>query len=91
MPQNFPAGSAGGPDAFTASHLRDMLSSAVDDKLKDSLTDFVNLLLKGDLPVPVREIVYGGRLIALQKNGGIRPIAVGYTLRRLAAKCANDF
>ena len=69
-----------------------MLSSAVDDRLKDSLTDFVNLLLKGDLPLPVREIVYGGRLIALQKNdGSIRPIAVGYTLRRLAAKCANAF
>ena len=38
----------------------DMLSSAADDRLKDSLTDFVNLLLKGDLPVPVRQIVYGG-------------------------------
>ena len=37
-------------------------------------------------------ILYGGRLIALQKkDGGIRPIAVGYTLRRLAAKCANKF
>ena len=65
-----------------------MLSSAADDRLKDSLTDFVNLLLKGDLPVPVREIVYGGRLIALQKkDGGIRPIMVGYTLRRLPGSC----
>ena len=45
-----------------------MLSSAADDRLKDLLTDFVNLLLKGDLPVPVREIVYGGRLIALKKK-----------------------
>ena len=69
-----------------------MLSSAADDRLKDSLTNFVNLLLKGDLPVSVREIVYGGRLIALQKkDGGIRPTVVGYTLRRLAAKCANTF
>jgi hypothetical protein len=33
---------------------------------------------------------FGGRLIALQKkSGGIRPIAIGYTWRRLAAKCAN--
>ena len=24
-----------------------------------------------------------------KKDGGVRPIAVGYTLRRLAAKCAN--
>ena len=38
----------------------------------------------------VREIFFGGWLIVLEKKaGGIRPIAVGYTLRRLAAKCAN--
>lgn len=38
------------------------------------------------------EIIFGGRLVALQKkDGGIRPIAVGYTLRRIAAKCANAF
>ena len=29
-------------------------------------------------------------MVALEKkNGGVRPIAVGYTLRRLAAKCAG--
>jgi len=31
-------------------------------------------------------------LIALEKkSGGIRPIAVGYTLRLIAAKCANSY
>ena len=50
------------------------------------------MLLKGGLPLPVREILYGGRLVALQKkDGGIRPIVFGYTLRRLAAKCAHAF
>jgi len=50
----------------------------------------VNLLLNGELPEYVREVIFGGSSIALQKkNGDIRPIAVGYTLRRLAAKCAN--
>ena len=69
-----------------------MVNSATDDKLNNSLTDFVNLLLKGNLAVPVREKLYGGRLIALQKrDGGIRPLAVGYTLQRLAAKCSNAF
>ena len=30
--------------------------------------------------------------MALQKkSGGIRPIAIGYTWRRLAAKCANSY
>ena len=33
---------------------------------------------------------FGGRLIALDKKcGGIRPIVIGMTLRRLASKCAN--
>ena len=35
---------------------------------------------------------FGGSLIALEKkSGGIRPIAIGYTLRRIAAKCANNY
>ena len=61
------------------------------NKLISSLTDFVNLLLTGNLLLPVREIIFGRRLVALQTiDGGIRQIAIGYTLRRLAAKCANN-
>ena len=26
-----------------------------------------------------------------KKSGGIRPIAIGYTWRRIAAKCANSY
>jgi len=38
----------------------------------------------------VAPIFFGGQLIALiKKSGGIRPIAVGFTLRRLVSKCAN--
>ena len=37
-------------------------------------------------------MVFGGKLFALgKKSGGVRPIAVGYTWRRLAAKCANSY
>ena len=90
--RTFPAGSSGGPDGLTAQHLRDLLSGAPDQVFVSALTDFVNILLTGELPVSVREILFGGRLVALQKkDGGIRPIAVGYTLRRLAAKCANAY
>ena len=40
----------------------------------------------------INSVIFGGRLIALsKKDGGIRPICVGYTLRRLAAKCANNY
>ena len=66
--RTFPAGSAGGPYGLMAAHLSDMLNSATDDKLKRSLTDFVNLQLKGDLPVPVKEFLYGRSLIALKKE-----------------------
>jgi hypothetical protein len=88
--RSFPAGSAGGPDGTTPQHLKDLTSPNITGGLIDSLTDFVNMLLKGDLPEFVSEIIFGGNLIALQKkDGGIRPIAIGYTWRRLAAKCAN--
>ena len=41
----------------------------------------------GVVPSAVRPVLFGGRLTALRKKcGGIRPIAVGSTLRRLAAK-----
>jgi hypothetical protein len=46
--------------------------------------------MRGKCPPSVTPVFFGGRLIALQKkSGGIRPIAIGYTWRRLAAKCVN--
>jgi len=40
----------------------------------------------------VSPVLFGGNLIALEKKSGrIRPIAVSYTLRRIAAKCANSY
>ena len=55
------------------------------------ITGFVNLILSGISDQLISNIFYGGRLIALQKKSGdIKPIAIGYTLRQLAAKCANQ-
>ena len=46
----------------------------------------------GDCPREVQPILFGGNLITLnKKTGGIRPITVGYTWRRLASKCASAF
>ena len=88
--KTFPAGWSGGPDGMTPQHLLDMIAGASEEKLLEALTAFTNVLLSGKLYTTIREIIFGGRLIALQKkDGGIRPIAVGYTLRRLGAKCAN--
>ena len=49
--KTFVAGSAGGPDGLTAQHLLDLLAGAADDKLKTNLSDFVNVVLQGVLPI----------------------------------------
>ena len=58
--------------------------------LVEAITKFVNLLLRGGCPKDIRPILFGGNLIALNKESeGLRPIAIGYVWRRLTAKCAN--
>ena len=50
-------------------------------------TMFVNMLLEGKYHPDVIPILFGGNLTAsVKKTGGVRPIAVGYTWRRVAAK-----
>lgn len=44
-------------------------------------------MIRGKVCDNIRSVLFGGKLHALQKSdGGIRPIAVGNTLRRLVAK-----
>ena len=88
--QSFPNGSAAGPDGLRPQHLKDLIVGAADDNpLLVSIVDLVNLLLEGKTPLPVRGALFGATLLAIaKKQGGIRPIAVGYVWRRLAAKVA---
>ena len=61
----FPAGSSGGPGS-------DLLSA---------LTAFTNLVLSGRCPSEIAPVFFGGRALALNnKDGGIRPICIGFTL-----------
>src|SRR6218665_2511458 len=80
--RTFPNGSA---------HLLELVGPVEEARpLAEALTDFTNLLLRGECPPSVRPTLFGGNLIALNKEtGGLRPIAIGYAWGRFAAKCAN--
>jgi Reverse transcriptase (RNA-dependent DNA polymerase) len=57
-----------------------------------AVTDITNLMLEGKTPASVRGTLFGANLLAIaKKKGGIRPIAVGYVWRRLAAKVACSY
>ena len=87
--RSFPPGSAGGPDGLRPQHLKDMTDRQVGGTVIESLTCFINLILSGKVPAWVRPFLFGAGLFAFnKKGGGMRPIAVGLTLRRLAAKVA---
>ena len=65
-------------------------SNSSDSPLLAALVDFCSLVLRGDIPEEVRPFFFGASLVALRKKqGGVRPIAVGCTLRRLVAKVAG--
>jgi hypothetical protein len=90
---SFPNGSSGSLDGLRPQHIMNILNNK-DTKpaLLSAITAFVNLLLQGHCAPDIIPILFGGSLTALaKKSGGIRPIAVGYYWRRLAAKCANNF
>jgi len=91
--RSFPSGSAGGISGLRPQHLLDITSSATGESgvvFLTHLTKLVNLLFSGvTLPAEIKPIIFGAKLTALTKKcGGLRPIAVGDTIRRLTAKCA---
>lgn len=91
--RSFPAGSSGGPDGVRPQHILDLVNcQEAGPVLLTALTAFANTLLDGKCSPEVTPVLFGGQLIALEKqSGGIRPIAIGYTWRRIAAKCANSY
>ena len=87
---SFRPGSAGGPDGLRPGHLKSLVghaSAEAGPRLLSALTDFINLILEGEVPAFLLSTFYGATLCALEKKGGgVRPIAVGNTFRRLATK-----
>ena len=75
-----------GPTLFSALHLRDILSADA-GALELALTGFVNKVLRGELERSLWPFFGAARGVPLKKpDGGVRPIAVGETLRRLVGK-----
>jgi hypothetical protein len=72
--RSFPAGSSGGPDGFRPQQLLDLVCNREGGPdLLSALTGFVNLLLQGRCQHEIVPILFGGRLVALNKSsGGIR-------------------
>ncbi|XP_055357538.1 uncharacterized protein LOC129602527 isoform X2 [Paramacrobiotus metropolitanus] len=86
---SFPSGSAGGVFGLRPQHLKDLLVRKDDtqSELCLALTDLATMVLRKNIPEDVRPYVFGANLIPLlKKDGGIRAIAVGETLRRLISK-----
>ncbi len=88
--QYFDNGSAGGIDGLRPQHLKDLVAQNnghLADKLTDALGHLTTIIISGEIPTNIRPILFGANLTALlKKDGGIRPIAVGNTIRRLSAK-----
>jgi Reverse transcriptase (RNA-dependent DNA polymerase) len=87
----FPRASGSGLDGLRPRHLLDLLSKDNPHaaELAETLMEFLEIVLNGRLPQFILPLFYGASLTALMKlGGGIRPIACGLTLRRLAAKVA---
>jgi len=84
--RNFKRGSAPGMSSLRFEHLSVIHRSR---QALASITHFINWALEGHVGDDVAQVFGGARLLALRKpnGGGLRPIAVGETLRRLTGKC----
>lgn len=83
--------SAAGGSGLRPNHLLELIrvpDTRYSTSLLAALTALVNMLAAGRAPTSVSKWVCGAPLTALTKpTGGVRPIAVGETLRRLFSSC----
>ena len=85
---DFPRGSAPGPSGLRPSCLYDMLKRGPHvSTLTYALAQFVAICAHGLFPADLAPPLAAANLIPLRKpDGGVRPIAIGETLRRLVGK-----
>jgi hypothetical protein len=86
MLRKFTPGSAGGLSGLAPGVLLHMTADPVAG-VATRLARLVELIARGAVPAAARPYIFGARLIALaKKDGGLRPVACGDAVRRLAAK-----
>ena len=84
----FPAETVPGPTGLRVQHLRDACVAGGTDAFLTQLAAVVSLVSQGMAPATIAPVLAGAGLVALPKpSGGVRPIAIGELLRRLAGKC----
>ena len=84
----FLRGSSCGPSGLPQSDLKQCAACPNAKEFISALSVFLSLFASGGLPHESAPFLYACRLIPIsKKDGGVRPIAVGDTLRRAAAKC----
>ena len=90
---SFPNGSSAGLDGISPDILKKMTAKSNGQtglNFLGALANLVKVILEGKVPFELRPYFFGAKLIALKKpDGGLRPIAIGNTFRRLSAKCAG--
>ena len=83
------AGGAPGPDGLRPCHLKQFCclgSGSMRQTMLQTLKDFGSLCIAGQSPPSIRHLLFGASLFALKKKDeGLRPIAVGNTLRRFVS------
>jgi hypothetical protein len=90
--KSFPKGTAPGADGLRVEHLKNMLvnvPAGVFQDLSAAYTGVINTFISGRVPAVLSVVLCSAPITPLKKaKGGIRPIAVGETWRRLVSKCA---
>ena len=93
--KGFPRGTSPGASGLRAQHILDAVSGHTTSSAEDclhALTRFMNFLLSGKASPLLAPWLCGAPLTALlKKTGGVRPIAVGEVLRRLASRLCCHF
>ena len=80
-----------GPSGWRSSHLKEMLKARCKQSFLSALAAFCTRIANGSFSAECMAVITAARLVPIGKpSGGLRPIAVGDVLRRLAGKLLMD-